>query len=1703
MSKRWTALILAVTLMFGPAAIVSADTVNPVTEPDQISGTYNGEFLEVTLTSNEPGTVYYTLDGSTPTETNFAGSGADTVTLSVYDFYNELVYRTKDTAGNWESAKREFYKISADPVVPVASTNAPQYYTNYVSVDGSNLVYAKRVNEGAGAWPFKEVHLIQSGTDTAIAPALTEEVDYTGISGDHVIYGNESKIYHYSISNGGQPEQIYASSMDTPDISRVKIDGNRAAFIEDNKLKILDITDPAQPLVTVLDGDPGWDMYSYRAFDLNGNKAVWNEGDQVYLKDLSSGTVEIIPVGHYPDHLMLTDTTVYYADEGALFAYSMDDGQISKLATHVDYGYLPSSTMEIDRSNPSFIVFRGYAGNGSWIGVLNLNNLVIKYLDFDGEYSDLGTFSMDSGVAYWTKEHLYYDEVQNGYYIDRSPLYSLDLNNLPADNAAPTVSLDPNAGSFVWEGTAKFSASEEVLIRYTLDGSIPSETNGYTATMLDEVPVFEDGTVIKFSAVDYKGNSMAAQTSGIYTVAKGAERITSNHESEEFAAAGSSVVYAAATDAGDSKLYLYDIPTRSSTLLADGFTGENLDFDGRYIVYESGSWFNPVISYMDLATGQTGEIAQDAEDPHIKDGKMAYIDQSGDTDGVSVYDFATGETIVIPESLDDLENPYISGNLVVFFDWWNDTAYVYALDTNTLTELAPPEIAEIDEAVPMDGKVYILANGKDELWVYDIASGTYTDLTALAGTGSFSDLSVDKWVGKKLAVTDDDNNKTLVYDAEAGTFTSVGSGDFYLYDPQIAGNVLVMQGDYGLPLSEDELFLRLLSDDAAPPDVTVTPAAGSYNTAQTVSFSVYGEPASVYYTLDGSEPTAQSAKYYGPFKLTGNTTVKYFAIDAAGDSSAVESVSYVIDYTAPEVTANPSGGSYREPQTVFLSSNEPADIYYSSDGSEPTVTWSVYEQTHGLSITDDTVLKFKAVDALGNESAVQTVQYIIDPDAPQVSATPAGGLYHGDVTVTMFVYQEETSADIYYTLDGSDPTAASTKYTGPFVLTQTADLKYFAQDAVENRTPVITVHYEIVKIPPAATPAPAHESRGVLIQTPVTAAFDADVTLHHPGGVTLTSGDQAVSGVSASLSGRVLTVSHGGLQKGKTYLVQIAADTVRNIYGVGNEPVTWSFTTEFNLPSAVLSPADGATGVSPDASITASFSESVTANDLSGIAISRSGSPVEGVQADLSHNVLTISHDRLERGAAYTVTIPAGALHNPDGKGNTRIEWSFRTEEEDSESSSSPAPAPGLQTQQEEDAVERAIRLGEEDYSLTQGMTEDGRTLTTAQVDAGQLIRAARSLKEIGANALVLQIEEGADAAQFQIPAAAMANAAAEAPDAVLSVRTPEAAYDLPFGLLGLPELADELGTGLDNMQVVVTMSKAAREDAQRFAEAAGQSGAQILGDLIEFRITVEAGGQTREVNGFGNTFVTRSILISQPVDGSSATAVLYNPETGEMTFVPAVFTTENGKTRVTIKRNGNSLYTVVSVKKNFADVTGHWAEEEIELLASKMLVSGKDAEVFAPDDAITRAEFAALIVRALGLSQDQAGAKFIDVQAGDWYAGSVGAAAKAGIIRGYEDGSFRPNERISREQMAVLVSKAMSFAGRQADIAGRQNALLAKFNDRQDISGWAKDAVAQAVEAGVISGLNGGKFAAKDDATRAQAVVMLKKLLQYLEFMN
>jgi hypothetical protein len=294
------------------------------------------------------------------------------------------------------------------------------------------------------------------------------------------------------------------------------------------------------------------------------------------------------------------------------------------------------------------------------------------------------------------------------------------------------------------------------------------------------------------------------------------------------------------------------------------------------------------------------------------------------------------------------------------------------------------------------------------------------------------------------------------------------------------------------------------------------------------------------------------------------------------------------------------------------------------------------------------------------------------------------------------------------------------------------------------------------------------------------------------------------------------------------------------------------------------------------------------------------------------------------------------------------------------------------------------------------------------------------------------------------------------------------------------------------------------------FTISLGNAQAEAMSDVYRFSMTVTniVANKTTEVNEVQGAFIGRKLKLNGDEDTASMTAVMYNPKTGVSSFIPATIVVEDGVKYVQIFSTHHALVGLAMAEKSFVDIATHPGKADIEAMASKLVVNGVSATRFSPNTTVSRAQFAAMLVKALGLQEDKAASKFSDVPQSAWYAGSVGTAFKYKLIFGKTSTSFKPNDTITREEMMVMIARVISLvepavASPVKITSGEVTVQMNKFNDRSQIATWARTQVAHAAKIGIISATQGSTFGAKTRVNRGESTVMIKRLLDYAFPMN
>lgn len=183
------------------------------------------------------------------------------------------------------------------------------------------------------------------------------------------------------------------------------------------------------------------------------------------------------------------------------------------------------------------------------------------------------------------------------------------------------------------------------------------------------------------------------------------------------------------------------------------------------------------------------------------------------------------------------------------------------------------------------------------------------------------------------------------------------------------------------------------------------------------------------------------------------------------------------------------------------------------------------------------------------------------------------------------------------------------------------------------------------------------------------------------------------------------------------------------------------------------------------------------------------------------------------------------------------------------------------------------------------------------------------------------------------------------------------------------------------------------------------------------------------------------------------------------------------------------------AARKTFADIAGNEYQTAIEALAARNIINGKTDSIFEPNSTMTRAEFAAVVVRALGLPEKNGGS-FADVTSGDWFYRYIGTASAYGIVNGVSDTEFAPNGTITREEAAVMTVRAAKLCGMDTAVsADAARDTLAAFEDYIKVSDWAFDCLAFCYAENLLSS-DAMEIRPKDAVLRAEIADMLYRMM-------
>lgn len=327
---------------------------------------------------------------------------------------------------------------------------------------------------------------------------------------------------------------------------------------------------------------------------------------------------------------------------------------------------------------------------------------------------------------------------------------------------------------------------------------------------------------------------------------------------------------------------------------------------------------------------------------------------------------------------------------------------------------------------------------------------------------------------------------------------------------------------------------------------------------------------------------------------------------------------------------------------------------------------------------------------------------------------------------------------------------------------------------------------------------------------------------------------------------------------------------------------------------------------------------------------------------------------------------------------------------------------------------------------------------------------------------------------------------------AVLLLKSGDAVYRVPAGLLAQ--------AGLESGSLRFTVAQPGDAEVKQAQETAKVKGYDIQVSPVVFQASKVEGNQLKELGKLAG-YAERILIVPNGAAVSKSPAGVMISNNGTISPVPSRLISYGGRQAVALSSvAGSGTFAVVSsAAQDFKDVQGHWAQDSIGDLAARRMVGGSAPGVFEPNRSITRAEFAAIVVKALGLEGAGSTAwSFQDVSATDWYANYLDSAYEYGLISGFEDGTIRAGEEISRQQAMTILARAMVLTGLPAKANDEEvKSVLSSFKDAGSIADYAKAAIASIIKAGLVSGRSSTEIAPDALMTRAEVATIIQKLLK------
>jgi hypothetical protein len=548
------------------------------------------------------------------------------------------------------------------------------------------------------------------------------------------------------------------------------------------------------------------------------------------------------------------------------------------------------------------------------------------------------------------------------------------------------------------------------------------------------------------------------------------------------------------------------------------------------------------------------------------------------------------------------------------------------------------------------------------------------------------------------------------------------------------------------------------------------------------------------------------------------------------------------------------------------------------------------------------------------------------------------------------------------------------------------------------------------------------------------------------------------------------------LNPGSKYRLTVPQAAVGDAYGHElTEPYTLSFTTTTSSPEVVFAyPGGGMEGIGVNQEMRLQMNQKIQSGPtFADITLCAEDSREVPVAVSLNNEWLIVSPNvGLTGNTLYELAVPSGAVMSAAGEAQQEdFILAFTTGE---------APDSGSQEDDDLNGADTVHGKGDVDFEISRQTAPDGRKIAVIGVNQQASLKPKSGQEQIFTLDISDQVK---DDSNIRVDLSKGVLQQLSAGSATLDLVTDRGEIRLPAALL-----ATLAAAGKD---ISVTVERGSVETVQaQMGDVPDAEGANVLGTptVIDTDIV-------------GSTLVTLPLtgvdFPSDPVEraqflNSLAAFVIHGDGEREVLVGAVLYDADGNPTGLRFEVNRFSTFAVIKLAVplpvQLIDLGGHWAEADILKLVSMGAVSGYPDVTFKPDNDISRAEFATILVRALGL--EPADGKVFADTTDHWAKDFISTAEASGIVTGYDEETFGPDDLITREQMAAMVVRAggLGLQGHAGEIA---------FTDSSEVSEWAVSSVAAAAANGVIRGDPDGTFRPQANATRAEAATVVCRMLE------